>query len=180
MTRLTQISDADASPAAAALFTAINSKVGKVPNLYRVMANEPAVLAAALNFGDALGKGSFDQKTREALALAVAGANECDYCASAHSAISKSLKVDDAEIAARLKGKSADPKLSAILRFAVAVVDKRGLVSDADLAAAREAGLTQGEIVETVAVVVANILTNYINHVAQTEVDFPVVRAQAA
>lgn len=180
MSRLTQISDADASPEAAALFTAIKSKVGAVPNLYRVMANEPAVLAAALGFGDALSKGSFDQKTREAIALAVAGENKCDYCASAHSAISKSLKIDAAEIAARLHGKSADPKLNAILAFAVKVVDKRGLVSDADVAAAREAGLTQGEIVETVAVTVANILTNYINHVAETEIDFPVVRTQAA
>lgn len=180
MSRLTQISDADASPEAAGLFTAIKSKVGAVPNLYRVMANEPAVLAAALGFNEALGKGSFDQKTREAIALAVAGENKCDYCASAHSAISKSLKVDVAEIAARLHGKSADPKLGAILAFAVKVVDKRGLVSDADIAAAKEAGLTQGEIVETVAVTVANILTNYINHVAETEIDFPVVRTQAA
>ena len=175
MSRLTQISDADASPDAANLFSAIKSKVGVVPNLYRVMANEPAVLAAALNFGDTLSEGSFDQKTREAIALAVAGANSCDYCASAHSAISKSLKVDNAEITARLHGKSAEPKLQAILHFALAVVEKRGLVSDADLAAAREAGLTQGEIVETVAVTVANILTNYINHVAQTDIDFPVV-----
>lgn len=180
MSRINPVSDAEASPEAAGLFAAIKSKIGAVPNLYRVMANEPAVLAAALGFGDALGKGSFDQKTREAIALAVAGENKCDYCASAHSAISKSLKVDAAEIEARLKGKSADPKLNAILAFAVKVVDTRGLVSDADLAAAKEAGLTQGEIVETVAVTVANILTNYINHVAETEIDFPVVRTQAA
>ena len=180
MSRLTQISDADASPAAANLLTGIKKKIGVVPNLYRVMAHEPAVLAAALNFGDTLSEGSFDQKTREAIALAVAGANECDYCASAHSAISKGLKVDDAEIASRLKGVSTDAKLNAILQFAVAVVDKRGLVSDEDLANARNAGLTQGEIVETVGVVVANILTNYINHVAQTDIDFPVVHAKAA
>ncbi|MEO1135936.1 MAG: carboxymuconolactone decarboxylase family protein [Pseudomonadota bacterium] len=180
MARLTQISDSDASPAAAELFGAIKSKVGAVPNLYRVMANEPAVLSAALGFNEALGKGSFDQKTREAIALTVAGANSCDYCASAHSAISKSLSVDEAEIAARLDGRSSDPKLDAILKFAVAVVDKRGFVSNDDLSAARNAGLSEGEIVETIGVVVANILTNYINHVAQTDIDFPVVRTKAA
>ncbi|PQA88642.1 carboxymuconolactone decarboxylase family protein [Hyphococcus luteus] len=180
MSRLTQISDNAASADAANLFTAIKSKVGMVPNLYRVMAHEPAVLAAALNFNDTLGEGSFTPETREALALAVAGANACDYCASAHSAISKSIKVDEAEIAARLQGRSSDPKLNAILKFAVAVVDKRGLVSDADLSDARNAGLSEGEIVETVAVAVANILTNYINHVAQTDIDFPVVRTQEA
>lgn len=180
MNRLTPISDADASPDAANLYRAIKAKAGRVPNLYRVMAHEPAVLAAALNFNDTLSEGSFDPKTREAIALTVAGANHCDYCASAHSAISKSLKVDDVEIAARLHGKSSDPKLAAILKFASAVVEKRGLVSDADLDAARNSGLSQGEIVETVGVVVANILTNYINHVAQTEIDFPVVQTQAA
>jgi uncharacterized peroxidase-related enzyme len=180
MSRLTQISDAEASPEASELFTAIKSKLGVVPNLYRVLANEPAALAAALGLGDTLSKGAFDPKIREAIALTVAGANNCDYCASAHTAISKSLKVDDAEISARLNGKSSDAKLQAVLTFASAVVEKRGVVSDGDLAAARGAGLTEGEIVETVVNVVQNILTNYVNHVVQTDIDFPVVRAQAA
>lgn len=180
MSRLTQISDTDASPAAADLFGAIKSKVGMVPNLYRVMANEPAVLAANLGLGEALGKGSFDPKTREAIALVTAGANNCDYCASAHTAISKNLKVDDAEITARLQGKSADPKVQAILTFAKSVVDTRGFVSDEDISNARNAGLSEGEIVETVANVVANIFTNYVNHVADTDIDFPVVKANAA
>lgn len=180
MSRLTQISDADASPAAAELFGAIKSKVGMVPNLYRVMANEPAVLAANLGLGEALGKGSFDAKTREAIALVTAGANNCDYCASAHTAVSKNLNVDDAEIAARLRGRSTDPKVQAILTFAKSVVDTRGFVSDEDIKNARNAGLSEGEIVETVANVVANIFTNYVNHVANTDIDFPVVKANAA
>lgn len=180
MSRIPQLSDDAASPAAAELFSAIKSKVGAVPNLYRVMANEPAVLAANLGLGEALGKGSFDPKTREAIALVTAGANHCDYCASAHTAISKNLNVDDAEIAARLQGRSSDPKIQAILTFAKAVVDTRGFVSDEDLANARQAGLSDGEIVETVANVVANIFTNYINHVADTDIDFPFVKAQAA
>ncbi len=180
MSRLTQITDENASPKAAELFGAIKSKIGMVPNLYRVLGNEPSVLAATLGFGDALGQGTLDAATREAIALAVAGANTCDYCASAHTAISKGLKVDDAEISSRLNGKSADAKVQAILTFAVAVVEKRGFVSDEDLAAARNAGLTEGEIIETVGNVVANILTNYVNHIAQTDIDFPVVRTQNA
>ena len=180
MSRLTQLNDDNASPAAAELFGAIKSKVGMVPNLYRVLANEPSALTATLGFNEALGKGSFTPQIREAIALSVAGANNCDYCASAHTAISKNLKVDDAEIAARLGGRSSDPKLAAILAFANAVVDKRGFVSDDDLATAKDAGLNEGEIVETIVNVVANILTNYVNHVAETEIDFPVVKAKAA
>lgn len=180
MSRLPLVTDENASPAASELFTAIKGKVGFVPNLYRVLANEPAALKATLTFGEELGNGSFDAKTREAIALTVAGANACDYCASAHTAISKGLNVDDAEIESRLNGRSADEKLQAILTFATAIVAERGLATDAQLSAARDAGLSEGEIVETVANVVQNILTNYINHVAQTEIDFPTVKAKAA
>jgi len=51
----------------------------------------------------------------------------------------------------------------------------RGDITDADFAKARQAGLTDGEIVETVANVALNIFTNYVNHVAHTVVDFPEV-----
>ena len=134
------------------------------------------VLQAYLSFSEALAGGAFDGATREAIALAVARENRCDYCASAHSAIAKSLKVDGAEIDRNLAGRSVDPRLSAILAFATAVVEKRGLVTDADFAAARQAGLSDAEISEVVGNVAHNLFTNYFNHVAETEIDFPVVR----
>lgn len=178
MPRLTQLTDAAASAEAKDIFGAIKAKVGFVPNLYRVAGNQPAVLGALLGFGEALGKGSFDARTREAIALAVAGANDCDYCASAHTAISKGLKIDDAEIGARLKGRSTDPRTNAIVRLAAALVERRGFASDADLKAARDAGLTDGDIVETIGNVAQNIFTNYLNHVARTDIDFPAVKAR--
>ena len=180
MARITQISDTCATPEAATLFTAIKGKIGMVPNLYRVAANQPTVLAAMLGLNETLAGGSFDARTREAIALAVAGANTCDYCASAHAAISASLKVAPDTIDAHLAGRSDDPRTAAILRLATAIVATRGLVDDSDLKAAREAGLTEAEIVETVALVVANIFTNYLNHIAETDIDFPARKAHAA
>lgn len=180
MARLTQVSDAAAGPEAAALFTAIKGKVGMVPNLYRVAANQPAVLTGLLGLSEALGRGGFDARTREAIALAVAGANACDYCASAHAAISAGLKVPPETIKSHLAGRANDPRTAAILTLAVAIVAAKGMVADADLDAARVAGLTEADIVETVANVVANIFTNYLNHVAATEIDFPVVSAGKA
>jgi len=50
------------------------------------------------------------------------------------------------------------------------VIEKRGKVSDAELAAARDAGLSEGEVAEIVAL---NTFTNYFNGVARTEIDFP-------
>jgi len=180
MARITQITDTAASPEAARLFTAIKGKIGMVPNLYRVAANQLKVLAAMLGLNETLSGGSFDARTREAIALAVAGVNACDYCASAHAAISASLKVAPETVEAHLAGKSDDPRTGAILKLATAIVAAKGMVPDADLAAAKVAGLSEADIVETVANVVANIFTNYLNHVADTDIDFPVRAARAA
>jgi len=180
MARITQISDAAAPRESAAYLAAVKGKIGMVPNLYRVAANQPAVLAGLLGLNESLADGRFDARTREAIALAVAGANGCDYCASAHAAISAGLKVPPADVEAHLAGRSDDLRLAAILRLALAIVTERGLVADADLEAARKAGLTDADIVETVGHVVANLFTNYLNHVAETDIDFPVRSARAA
>lgn len=118
MARITQVSDTAAAPEAAALFTAIKAKIGMVPNLYRVAANQPKVLAAMLGLNETLAGGGFDARTREAIALTVAGANACDYCASAHAAISAGLKVAPETIDAHLAGRSDDPRTAAILKLA--------------------------------------------------------------
>ena len=176
MPRLTAIDPARAEGKAKALLDGVQTTLGMTPNLLRTLANAPAALEAYLCFGQALGKGRLDAKTREAVALAVAGVNGCDYCASAHSALGARLGVPPEELAANLVGHSADPTLAAILRFARAVVVERGWVGDADLAEARAAGLDDGQFTEIIAAVAANIFSNYVNHVAQTEVDFPAVQ----
>ena len=176
MPRLTPIDPAQADGKAKALLDGVQRAFGMTPNLLRTLANAPAALEAYLGFGQALGRGSLDAKTREAIALTVAGENGCDYCASAHTAVGARLGVPRDELAANLEGRSSDPTLAAILRFARAVVVKRGWVGDADLAEARAAGLDDGRITEIVAAVAANTFSNYINHVARTEVDFPLVQ----
>ncbi len=173
MPRLPAIDPATAVGEAKELLDAVQKKLGATPNVVRTMANAPAALKAYLSFGEALAGGRFNAKNREAFALAVAGANDCEYCAAAHSAISGSLKVDGAEIDLRLAGHSSDAALDAALVFARKVVEKRGFVSDDDLATVRAAGHDDGAIAEIVAHVVANIFTNYINHIAETEIDFP-------
>jgi hypothetical protein len=77
------------------------------------------------------------------------------------------------EIAACRHARAADPRREAGLVFAQAIVVNRGEVSDAAVNRVRAAGFSDGEITELVANVVINIFTNYVNHVAQTIVDFP-------
>ena len=59
-----------------------------------------------------------------------------------------------------------------------AVANARGHVSDADIKAVKNAGYNDAQVVEIVLHVALNTLTNYVNEVANTEIDFPVVSRQ--
>jgi len=179
MQRIDPISLADASPKAAELLATVKRQVGGVPNILATMAQSPAALGGYLGFAGALSGGRIDAKLREQISLAVAGANACDYCASAHSALGAKQGVPREEIARNLRGDSAEPRTHAALTFVNELVATRGKVSDASLDVVRSAGFSDEEIVEIVANTAMNIFTNYFNHVAGTEIDFPRVSAAA-
>lgn len=164
----------------ASLFAAIKSQMGGVPNILRTMGQSPAALEAYLGLNGGLGKGKLSAADRERIALATAGANRCDYCASAHSALGARAGLDAGEITAALQGRSSDPRADALVRFTRQLVDHRGQLGPADIAAVKAHGFDDGAIVEIVANVAANLFTNYFNHIAGTEIDFPVVRTDAA
>ncbi len=177
MPRLNPIDPARAEGKAKKLLEGVHKTLGMTPNLMRTMANSPAVLDAYLSFVKALSGGSLSAQTREQIALAVAGANGCDYCASAHTAAGRGLGVEDSELALNLQGQSSDRKFAAALAFAHAILASEGWVSDEDIALVRAAGYDDGAIVEIVANVAANIFSNYFDHIAETEIDFPLVKA---
>ena len=177
MPRLKAIETAEAAPKAKAFLEGVQKKLGMTPNLMRTMANSPAVLEAYLGFGNALGKGTLSPKLREQIALTVGELNECQYCLSAHATLGKIVGLGDEEIADSRRGVSPDRKTEAALQFARKVVTDRGWVSDDDVASLRAAGTTDAELAEIVGAVVLNIFSNYFNHVADTEVDFPEVEA---
>ena len=180
MSRLTIPAREDAPAKSQPLLDAVEKQLGIVPNLFRLVGSSPAALEGYLGLNGALGR-TLDAKTRERIALAVAQANGCDYCLSAHTYLGLNLaKIDDAEIALNRAGHSADAKADAALVFARKVLDSRGRVSDADLAAVRLAGFSEPQVIEIVASVALNVLTNYINNVAETDIDFPVVLAAVA
>jgi AhpD family alkylhydroperoxidase len=159
----------------------VKRQLGSVPNLYRVIGTSPAALQATLELDRGLARSSFDGKARERIALTVAELNGCDYCLSAHTYLGKHVfGLDDGELDANRDGGSADPRVAAALRFAAEVVRERGHVSDAALAAVRAAGYDDAQVIELVLIVVLNTLTNYVNSVAGTAIDFPVVTARAA
>jgi len=173
MQRITAVNPAEATGKTKQMLDGVKSKLGMTPNMMRTLAAAPAVLEGYLGFGAALGTGRLDAKFREQIALTVGQANSCEYCLSAHSTIGKMVGLKAEEIADSRIAHSPDAKRDAGLQFAQLLVVQRGEVSDQALAQVKAAGYSDGEVAEIVANVAINIFTNYFNHVARTEVDFP-------
>lgn len=176
MTHIRQLELNETAPKAQELLGGVEQKIGIIPNLYKVIAHSPAALEAYLNQGAALASTSLSMKLREQIAVTIAGVNGCDYCASAHTAIGKGAGLSSEELSNNLAGGSSDPKTQAALSFARSVVDRRGRIEESALTTVRDAGFSEGEIVEIVTLVGVNIFTNYLNHIAGTDIDFPVVK----
>lgn len=176
MPRLPLVSPDSSSGRAQELLSAVRAKIGVIPNLTRVLANSPAALEGYLAFSGALASGTLSAAVREQLALAIAEIHACAYCLSAHTAIGKRLGLKEDTILDARRGHSKDPKTGALLTLARTIALKRGDLADADLRVAREAGVTDAEIVEVVAAVALNVYTNWLNHIAATPIDFPEVK----
>jgi uncharacterized peroxidase-related enzyme len=176
MTRLTALNPEEATGKTKDLFNAVHAKLGVVPNMMRTMGNSPAVLEGYLNLSGALSHGKLGTKTGELIALAVSESNSCDYCLAAHTFIGEKLvKTDPAVLQAARTGNSTDAKIEAVLQFAKKLISKNGLVNDEDVNKAKNAGVTDAEIAETIGHVALNVLTNYFNNTANTEIDFPAI-----
>lgn len=180
MSRIPALNPEAAPAQSQPLLAAVQKKLGIVPNLFKTLAHSSAALQYYLAGSEALGNGALPAALREQLALTTAGVNECDYCASAHTLIGKGAGIGAGELADNLRGRSGDAKTQAALDFATAIVRTRGRVADAQLHAVRAAGYSEAEVVEIIAHVAVNIFTNYFNHIAGTEVDFPSVDARLA
>ncbi len=178
MSRL-HIPSIEASPAASVpLLGAVKQQLGVVPNLMRLVGNSPAALEGYLSLNGALAKGTLGVKLGERIALAIAELNRCDYCLSAHTYLATHVaQLDAAEITANRNGLSNDIKSDAAVRFAVSVAQQRGHVTADEVQQVKAAGYVDAEVVEIVLHVALNTLTNYINSVAQTDIDFPIVNA---
>jgi uncharacterized peroxidase-related enzyme len=176
MTRLQALNPETTTGKTKELFNVVQSKLAMVPNMMRTMGNSYAVLNGYLSFTDALAESKIGNRLGELIALAVAEVNQCEYCLSAHALLGgKLLGIDEETIIASRTAETSDTKVNAALVFAQTLVSKKGLVSDSDVAAVRDAGFSEAEIAEIIAHTALNIFTNYFNNTANTVIDFPKV-----
>jgi uncharacterized peroxidase-related enzyme len=166
--------------ATGATLDAVKAKLGMLPNMFRTLAHAPIALNAYMQLSGVSAAGKLDPRQREQIALAVGEANDCDYCVAAHSVIGKGAGLSPKQIELARLAQADNPRDAAVVRLARAIVRERGQVAIDELDAFKAAGFDDADILEVVVNVVFNIFTNYTNHVAGTELDFPAAIKLAA
>jgi uncharacterized peroxidase-related enzyme len=154
---------------------AFTKNIGFTPNMMTTFAQSPIAFNAWAVLLGSLSK-ALDVKTRDSIGLVVSEVNGCNYCLTVHSFTADHMaKLPASEIILARKGHASDPKRDAAVQFARKVIETRGKVSDADLKAVRDAGYTDANVIEIVALVAMYSLTNFLNNVFDPEKDFPAV-----
>jgi uncharacterized peroxidase-related enzyme len=162
-----------APPASQGLLQGLKEQVGFVPNLAAVMSESPTLLEAFLGLRSAASRGSLDPVTRELLAITVAVETGCAYCVAAHSTFALKNGASAGVVAAsRSGGELGDARLQALARLSRAIVRRQTDVSHA-LRDVRSAGLSEAEILESLAAVAVPILASAVALVADPPLDAP-------
>jgi uncharacterized peroxidase-related enzyme len=173
MSRIAIPTLAEAPAETRATLEGVTKRLGWTPNLFRLMALSPNTLAAFVGLSGTLSR-TLDVATIESMGLAVSEGSGCNYCAQSHVFLGTRLaKLDTAELELNRRGGSRDPKRAAAVRFAKAIADTRGKVSDENLADVRTAGFTDADIVAIAGLTAQFLFTNFMSNISQPELDFP-------
>ena len=174
MTKFRLHTNQTAPEGAAPLLDAAKKNVGMVPNLYAVMAESPQLLDAYQKVSAQFQASSLSAIERNIVWMAVNVEHECHYCVPAHTMIAKGSGVDEATIAAlRAARPLPDARNEALKQFTLKVVRERGKVADRDVDAFLAAGFTQRNVLDVVLGVAQKVMSNYVNHLADTPIDAP-------
>src|ERR1700722_16610467 len=163
MSRIAPVVSSNVDAKVATTLTQVKASLGMVPNLFATLAHAPVVLDGFLSLSKTLSRGRLSAAQREIVALAVGQENECQYCLSAHTAMARAAGVSQADALKARAGDGVDPFERALASFAKKIVGQRGHVANEDIENARKAGIDDGLIMEVVANVAVNTLTNYAN-----------------
>ena len=172
MSRIPAINLEHATDTTRPLLEGVQKKIGFLPNLFKVLAHAPAVLASYLQNTAALGKTSLSATEKEAVFLATSQVNGCDYCLAAHTLFAGKAGLSGQDILSARQG-----ELNAYSALARQVTESRGHLTVDQITAARAAGIDDGKIIEVIAHVASQTLTNYLNNAALTDIDFPAINA---
>ena len=144
---------------------AVHEKAGFIPNVFLAWAHRPDEFRAFFAYHDALleKEGGLTKAEREMIVVATSSVNHCHYCVIAHGAIlrirAKHPLLAD-QVAVNYLNAELTPRQRAMLDFAVKVAERSHEVSDDDLTALRDHGMTEDEIWDMGAIAALFALSN--------------------
>jgi alkylhydroperoxidase family enzyme len=145
---------------------------GFIPGLHGVLAGAPGILEAYQTIHKLFVDSSFIKEELTVVWQTINVEHACHYCVPAHTGIAKMMKVDDS-ITEALRNETPleDSKLEALRAMTLSIVRNRGHVSQEDLNAFYAAGYGERQVLEIVLGLSQKTISNYTNHIANTEVD---------
>lgn len=147
--------------------------LGFLPNLVEELSeHNPAAAKLYLATTDLIEDGTLTTPEREVVLLAVSRYNDCHYCTSVHGKMAVSAGLDRETVdAINSGGLPSDERLRVLVQATRLMLDKRGWLDDEDLESLANKGVDRAALFEINALIGIKTFSNYVNHVAQTEVD---------
>jgi len=145
---------------------------GFVPNLHKALAASHQALVTYKSLHTAFQSTRFNNTELTVIWQTINTFHNCHYCVPAHTAIAHMLNVDGDVIKALQHSETlTDPKLAALQATTREITEARGHLSAETKKSFLEAGYSEAHLVEIVLGLSQKVLSNYINHLAQTPVD---------
>lgn len=144
---------------------------GQLPNFLGVLAGSPAALRAYARYRSELRHGTLDLRTLERIALAVAEHYGSEPGIALHSRTARQAGLPLDEIALAREFDSLDETEAALMRYLKALVQGQGRPPMHLHEEAREAGWTDEQLLEAIAVVALETFTAMVNVAGEVPVD---------
>lgn len=148
---------------------------GRLPGLHKVMAESPQALEGYQILHKLFTETDFDADEMTVVWQAINVEHECHYCVPAHTGIAKRMKVSD-DISNALRDETPLPsaKLEALRTFTIQMLRERGNVTESQMQTFFAAGYGHRAVLDIILGLSQKVMSNYINHVAETPLDEPV------
>lgn len=150
-----------------------------IPNQIRVLnEHSPAAAETYIATMNAIEDGELAPHEREAVILAISRYNDCHYCARTHAFLGSEAGLSQEAIEAIHRGGlPEEPRLRTLVQATRLMLDKRGWLDADELDSMQGRGINPTELYEINVLIGLKIFSNYVNHVARTEVDEPITQA---
>ena len=164
------------SPANQVLFDNLTKVIGSVPNLYAVFAKSEHALGNYLTLSNS--KTSLRAKEKEIINLVVSQVNGCEYCLSAHTAVSKMQGFTNEQIIEiRCAAITFNSKFDALAKLAKSIAENKGHASEQLVENFYAAGYNEGSLLDVAIAVGDKTITNYVYALTGVPTDYPIAPA---